>query len=123
MIQNPDAASGDGILTHVLGGRRQTVENGLSKSTGLDPAAIAKLMKIAAPLAMGALGRVQRQKNLDAGGVADLLNQERQAAERKAPAQMNALGALLDSDGDGDVDLGDIAKHGLGTLGKLLGGR
>ena len=31
------------------------------------------------------------------------------------------LGALLDSDGDGDVDMSDIVKKGAGLLGKLMG--
>ncbi len=36
---------------------------------------------------------------------------------------MGALGRLLDADGDGDVDAGDIARHGFGLLGRLFGGK
>jgi len=69
---------------------------------------------------MGALGKEQRQSNLDSSALAGLLGQERKTIEKKAPAA-GALSALLDTDGDGDVDLGDLAKTGLGTLGKLFG--
>lgn len=31
------------------------------------------------------------------------------------------VGRLLDSDGDGDVDAGDLARKGAGLLGKFLG--
>jgi len=34
---------------------------------------------------------------------------------------MGILGKLLDSDGDGDVDLSDVAKRGAGLLGKFFG--
>ena len=74
-------------------------------------------------MVLGALGRQQRQANLDAGGLAGLLGQERQQIEREQPQAMGLLGTMLDTDGDGDVDLGDLAKHGKGLLGKFLGGR
>jgi len=113
---------GDGILRHVLGARRPVVENGLSKATGLDAATIGKLLMTLAPVVMAALGKAKRQGGLDPTGIAGLLSQERTEVERKAPAEMGLLGGLLDADGDGDVDMGDIAKRGLGSLGKLFGG-
>ncbi len=66
---------------------------------------------------MGALGKAQRQGGLDAGGLASMLEGERQAADRSL-GQLGGLGALLDS--DADVDAGDVAKVGMGLLGKLL---
>jgi hypothetical protein len=60
---------------------------------------------------------------MDANGLAGFLGGERADVERQAPREMGLLGQLLDTDGDGDVDMSDIAKHGAGTLGKLLGGR
>ncbi len=76
-----------------------------------------------APVVMGVLGPQQRQRGLDASGVASLLSREKQEAERRAPQQASLLNAFLDSDGDGDVDLGDVAKGGFGILGKLFGGK
>jgi len=122
-LDRPETGPGDGILRHVLGARRQGVERGLSKATGMDAGSIGKLLVTLAPVVMGAIGKTQRQNRLDASGLAGLLGSERAEAERQAPREMGLLGQLLDTDGDGDVDMSDIAKHGVGALGKLLGGR
>ncbi len=39
-------------------------------------------------------------------------------ADEKTTA--NALAMLLDTDNDGDVDISDLAKHGMGLLGKFF---
>ena len=49
-IGNSDNGPGEGILKHVLGGNRNTVENGLSAKTGLNTSQVGQLLKIAAPL-------------------------------------------------------------------------
>src|SRR6266850_1224216 len=60
-----DSADGDGILGHVLGGRKETVQTGLGQAAGLDPATAGMLLSMLAPLVMGALGKAQREKGLD----------------------------------------------------------
>jgi hypothetical protein len=115
--------AGDGILRHVLGDRRKTVETGLSRSSGADIQSVGKVMALLAPIVMGALGKTQRENNLDARSLSGYLGQERDELERSDPQAMGALGRLLDADGDGDVDAGDIAKHGFGLLGRLFGGK
>jgi hypothetical protein len=122
-LGNPQAGPGDGILRHVLGGRRQRVENGLSKSTGLDAGSVSKLLVTLAPMVMGALGKTQRSRGMDTQGLSQLLDGERREVEKRAPQEMGLIGKLLDADSDGDVDFEDIAKRGLGALGGLLGGR
>ena len=52
-----------------------------------------------------------------------MLDQENRAMSKRDPNASGIMGALFDTDGDGDVDLGDIAKHGAGLLGKLFGGK
>lgn len=116
------ANDGAAILGHVLGGRQARVEQSIAGSTGLDAGQVGKLLAMAAPLVLGALGRQQRSTGMDASGLAGLLGGERQSLEQRAPATQQLLGSLLDSDGDGDVDLTDVVK-GLGTLGGLFGQR
>jgi hypothetical protein len=117
------AGSGDGdaILGHVLGGRRArgSVETGVSRASGIDPASVAKLMAILAPLVMGALGRVQRSQGLDASGLGSLLGAERQSVERNAPDAMATLSRLLDADGDGSA-LDDMTNLGTSLLGTFF---
>jgi hypothetical protein len=121
VLDDPASGPGDGILRHVLGSRRPAVEAGISQSSGLDSGSAGKLLTMLAPMVMGALGKAQRQGNLDSGGVSRLLGAEAQQLQSAQPQAMGLINGILDADGDGDVDLGDIAKKGLGALGKLLG--
>lgn len=119
-LGNPEAGSGDGIMRHVFGDRRQNVERNLGRGTGMSADSMGKLFAMLAPVVMGALGQEKRRQGWDAGALAGFLGQQHQEAERQAPREMGILGRLLDTDGDGDVDVGDIAKHGFGILGKLM---
>jgi hypothetical protein len=114
------ADAGLGILGHVFGGRSSSVENALAGSSGLDSGSVRQILAMLAPLVMGMLGKTQRSRGLDLGGLADLLGGERRAAEAKAPAAANLIGSLLDADGDGQVG-DDLAKLGGSLLGGLFG--
>ena len=121
LLGNANSGPGAGILRHVLGGKQSTVESGLSRSTGLDAGSAGKLLMMLAPMVMGALGRNQRQNNLDPAGLASLLSGEHKGIEQKAPDAFGMIGKLLDSDGDGDI-MDDVAKIGGGLFRKFLGG-
>jgi hypothetical protein len=119
---SPRAANGAGILEHILGGRQGAVQQGVGQALGLDSRAIAQLMAILAPMVMGALGKMKRQQGLDARGVADVIDRERQTIEKHVPevASAGGLNVLLDSNRDGKVDLkDDIAKVGI-ALGSAM---
>ena len=116
------ASSGAGILKHVLGDRQNQVERGLGQASGLDSGKAGQLLSMLAPIVMGALGRAQRSRGLDAGGIGSMLGQERRRIERREPGLSGVLGNLLDADGDGSV-VDDITKIGGSLLGGLLGGR
>ena len=118
-----DANPGMGILKHVLGGNQQRVEQGVSKASGLDSAGAGKLMAMLAPIVLGQLGKQQRSQGLDVNGLASMLTNERNSFESASPAAAGLMGSLLDADGDGDVDISDIASRGAGLLGSLFGKR
>lgn len=113
-----NTTDGNGILNHVLGGKRQTVESGLANSSGLDIGAIGKLLPILAPVVMGALGRMKKDQGLDAGGLAQVLAGERSKAAGNMP-QLGGLISLLDADGDGDVT-DEIVGFGAKLLSKFF---
>ncbi len=108
---------GDAILGHILGGKKRSVETGLSKASGLDMSMIAKLLPILAPIVMGAMGRMSKQKGLGAQDLSGYLTNERRQAEQRQPDAMSALGNLLDTNDDGQV-IDDVMKIG----GSLLSG-
>ena len=123
LLGGSESGAGSAILGHIFGGQQGRVERGLSQSSGIDAGGISKLMAMLAPMVMGALGQQQKKGGLDAGGLAGLLGQERKNVEAQAPSQMGMLNSLLDADGDGDVDMADLASKGMGLLGGLLGGK
>ncbi len=117
-LANP--RGGSAILKHVLGGKRPAVEAGISQASGLDPRSAGQLLKVLAPVVLGALGKARREKGLDAGAMAGILAHERQEVVKKAP-KADLLTTLLDADGDGQI-LDDVAsKVGGGLLKNLLG--
>ncbi len=116
-LKQGNTGMGDGILKHILGGKRGNVESGIAKSSGLDADTIGKLLPMLAPLVMSALGKRKRESNLGAGALSDLLSGEERQLEQRAPKSSSFIGGLLDQDSDGDFDLGDVTK---GLLGKLF---
>ena len=121
-LANPQEAIGTGILKHVLGGNRGSVENSLGQSLGLDSRSAGKLLTMLAPVVMSALGRARREQSLDAGSLASMLGGERKRVTQKAPDGLGALGSLLDQDGDGQIG-DDVAKLGAGLLKNFLSRR
>jgi hypothetical protein len=115
-IANSESANGAGILGHVFGEQRTSVENGLAQTAGLDPGSAGKLLETVAPLVLGALGRTQQQQGLDANGLSAFLGGQHQQAQAAAPDLMGMLGGLLDSNKDGSV-LDDVGR----LAGKLFG--
>ena len=106
-------ADGAGILEHVLGSNRTQVERGVSKTTGLDLGQVASLLPILAPIVMNAIGKIRADKDLEADGVQNLLQVEKE----KTDEGLGGLAGLIDADGDGS-----IADDLIGIGAKLFGG-
>lgn len=103
-LGNPQAAAnGAGILGHVFGEQQGAIQNNLAQAAGIDPNAAGSILETVAPLVMGAVGQTQRQNDLDAGGLSDFLDTQRQQTEAAAPDLMGALNSMLDSNRDGSM--------------------
>jgi hypothetical protein len=117
---------GAGILGHILGNKQQGVEQVIGQKSGLDAGAVANILKVAAPLLMGVLGKESRQNNVtDSSGLGGLLGG--MLGGNETANEQNFLEKILDADGDGSV-VDDVAGMLLGGdkksggIGSLLGG-
>jgi hypothetical protein len=115
-LDDPQAANGTGILTHVLGDQQGAIEQQLGTATGLDPNAVGQILSILAPVVMGAVGQATSQQGLNAGGLAGLLgNAQQQAvqqAQQTSPDVAGLIGTLLGGPG---------TQGSGGSLGGILG--
>lgn len=117
---------GAGILGHIPGDRQATVENALSEKSGLNPSAIADILKVAAPILMGFLGRQTKESGVsDSHGMNAVLGS---LLGGQSHQNQSLIASLIDTDGDGSV-LDDVAGMLLGNkggkkdgLGGMLGG-
>jgi hypothetical protein len=119
---NPRSLDGGGILDHILGGRREPVEDGISRQTGLGKGQVAQLLMMLAPIVMAYLGRQKQQQNMGPGDLGDALERERGRIDDRAPGMGDMLGQLFDQNGDGSV-VDDIARMAPSVLGGLFGNR
>ena len=103
---------GGNILGSLLGGRKEKVESGIGKASGLDGNQVGSLLGMLAPMVMGAIGK--KSSNLDAGGLAGMLRSEKDSMEKQASGGL--LAGLLDQDGDGDFDFSDVMQIGMKRL-------
>lgn len=111
--------NGSGILGHIFGGSQARAEAGLGQASGLDSGKAGSLLKMLAPMVMSFLANKVSASNLDAGGLGQVLGAERSRAQSQGGIGGALMNAVLDQDGDGDVDLSDLLKMG----GSLLGGK
>ncbi len=110
---------GAGILGHVFGNKQANVENALSQRSGVDTGSIGNILKIAAPLVMGYLGKQQRQSNVsDASGLSSMLGNMLGGQPKQ---NQSLLESLLDQDGDGSI-IDDVAGMVMNSGGKKKGG-
>ena len=108
-----------GILGHIFGGQQSRAESGLGQVSGMSSGQAGSLLKILAPIVMAFLAKQVMAGNMDAGGLGSMLGQERAQVQQRGGLGGGLMNAVLDQDGDGDVDLNDLMRLG----GGLLGGR
>ncbi|MGJ8731996.1 DUF937 domain-containing protein [Cellulophaga fucicola] len=120
---------GQGILNHVLGAKQPQVENALSQKAGVSSDTVATILKIAAPLLMGVLGKqAKNEQVVESNGIGNLLG-GLLGNDDNSNKEQSLIESFLDSDGDGSI-LDDVAgmvlggdnKSGGSGIGGLLGG-
>lgn len=124
-------ADGAGILGHIFGGQQPRAEQAVGQATGIGQDKAGALLRLLAPIVLAYLAKRmfdQRQGGGHAsgaptdatpGGLGELLGQETRQVEQQGGPLGSVLGRVLDQDGDGDADFGDLLKLG----GSILGGQ
>jgi hypothetical protein len=118
-LQGSDGSSGLGILGHIFGKKQPAVETGLSRTTGIDAAAIGKIMSLVAPFLMGALGKTRQKNQLGANNINSLLLNEKKNLSRRSKKKLSPILQFIDQDGDGEVT-DDLLNIGVGFLSRLF---
>ena len=113
-------SDGANILSHVLGGKQNQVENAIGKSSGLNGGQIAQILAMLAPIIMGYLGKEKKQNGLDAGGLSSLLGGLVSGTAQNNQREMGTIERLLDQDGDGNA-MDDVMDLGSKLLGGFFG--
>ncbi len=125
-VEESVTQDGSKILGHILGNRQQGVEKIIGEKSGLDTGSVGNILKVAAPILMGILGKQARQNNVSSGNdLTGLIGG--MLGGSGAREEQGFLEQILDADGDGSV-VDDVAGMILGSskkkggLGGLLGG-
>ena len=117
---NEIEADGGKILGHIFGNRQQNVEHALSKQSGVDASSVATILKLAAPVVMGLLGKQQRQSSvIDARGLNSMLGGL--IGGNFHQNKQSFFESILDADNDGSI-VDDLAGTVLGKSTSGLGG-
>ena len=112
-LHDVDTEDGSKILQHVFTDKNQSVQNNLSKQTGLNLNQVGSIMSKLAPLLLGALGNQKKTQHLDAKGITNLTSSTTKGLQKFGGGNLFSIAKqLLDADKDGDImdDLGNIFK-------------
>jgi hypothetical protein len=111
------ATDGEGIVSHVLGDRRDPATQALSSRSGLDFGTVASLLPLLAPIVMGMLGKkTQGGGGFSLDSIGDILGGDTRRAANEQPDLGDLLGQVLGGSGTGQGDIGDM-------LGSIFGKR
>ncbi|AUZ04253.1 MULTISPECIES: DUF937 domain-containing protein [Vitreoscilla] len=110
------AQGGAAILGHIFGGQQAQAQSNLGQASGLGGANAGQLLQILAPIVMSFLANKVQTSNLDAGGLGQVLGQERAQVQQQGGLAGSLLTSVLDQNGDGKLDLGDVLKFGASFL-------
>jgi len=121
--KNTRTVDGAGILSHLLQGtNHDNILDQLAGMAGIDKNSSASILMKLAPIAMGMLGKVKKENNLDENGLRDVLTQTVEPAKKDSMLG-GLLGSFLDKDGDGDV-MDDLGRMGMKAIFKgIFGGK
>lgn len=103
-FNNVDKEDGAKILQHIFSNKKESIQNNLSKTTGLKQDQVASLLSQLAPLLLRALGNQKKEQNLDASGISNLTSSLTKKLQQSSGSNLFSMATkLLDSNKDGSI--------------------
>jgi OOP family OmpA-OmpF porin len=84
-LGSPSAAGGSGMASSLLGSQMAPIQNAISQKTGLPSSVVGKVLAIAVPMVLGAVGKKFAGQKVDPKGLTSLLGDESKAAMASSP--------------------------------------
>lgn len=116
--RQPKMMDGAGILGHILQGNQNSVIDTVARMSGLNQNSTMNLMIKLAPMVLGVLGRVKKQKRMDHRGLSSFLNESATTHNQQLQGA-DLITRVLDKDGDGSM-MDEVAEMGLKALGNFF---
>ncbi len=98
-----DGNEGGKILGHVFGSREAEIEAQLAQNVGVSQSQAGSVMKMLAPVVMGALGQEKASGGLNLGSLASVLGSQSSAMASNSSLSSSIMTSIFDKDGDGQV--------------------
>ena len=93
-VSTANLNEGNTVLHGIFGSNLAGVVARIGNSTGLTTSSITKMLGLAAPLVMGAIGTKVKKDNLNAAGLMGFFNQQRSVLGSTAPRPLGGIGVL-----------------------------
>lgn len=94
-------SNGGGILKFLVGDKLGSIVDVISNVSGVKTGTASSLLKMAAPLLMGVVGKFVKEKALDAMGLKNLLGGQREFISKGIPAALTGVLGLATNAGGG----------------------
>lgn len=121
---NPSASAGSrfdagSLLNTLLGSNLGKAQDSLSQASGVSAAGIQKLLAILAPIVMNFLSQQMAKSPAQSPeALGAMLGKEANSQQAQGGVVGSLLTAVLDQDGNGKLDAGDLLKFGASFFGK-----
>lgn len=94
---------GNEFLSGIFGSNLATTISGLVASTGLNPGSISKMLGMATPLVMGAIGSKIKNEKLNASGLMNFLSQQKASLMALVPNGLGGISGFQRRDADTSI--------------------
>jgi len=94
-LGSPTATGGSGMASSLLGNQLGPVQNAIAQKTGLPPAVVGKVLAIAVPMVLGAIGKKFSGQTMDQKGLTSLLGEQSEMAMQSSPEAASMAKQLM----------------------------